>query len=275
MATASRADNSVLAGFVGALGGACVAVAIALASEVTSVLGTALLAGVGSLLGWGISALFTSQAKAIPLAVVALAGLTAVAIPAWFPRPQEAQIDANPPGESAEESSGSAPVNSPTSSPDGATLTTPLVVPDASMSFRTVPPEDAPDDMDGLIGLAKARYGDPQRLTVKHMTYDSDPDDHYPSVVYAFTGATAIALAQAEWEWFEEGNSGDAITEPMIVGEVHCALHPQGTGYSNSECWRWDQGIALAVSGIGFPTGSESSVVAAVEDLFGAIHNAN
>ncbi|PPF32468.1 hypothetical protein C5D04_10475 [Rathayibacter sp. AY1D2] len=277
MATDPGTEHSTLPGLAGALVGACAAVAIALASELTSVLGTALLAGVGSLLGWGISALFTSRRKTLPLTVVALAAVVALVIPAWFPRAEGTEIEASLPGPTSPSDGGAATIDDgedPSSEGDTPS-TTPLLVPDRTMSFEAVPPESAPDDMSGLIGLAKSRFGDPQRLTVKHMTYDSDPNDHYPSIIYTFTGTTAIALAETEWEWFKAGNSGDAVTDPITVGDVHCALHPQGDGYSNSECWRWDDDFAVAVTGLGFPTGSEGSVVAAVEDLFVAIRNAN
>ncbi len=143
-----------------------------------------------------------------------------------------------------------------------------LHIPARTMSFIAAPSGEGEDDLDGLRALAQSDYGDPQRLAIRHVRYDSAPTDEYVTSVYAFTGRTAIALAKSQWEWFADGNSGDAKTEPKQWGDVMCALHDQGGGLTHAECWRWDHRVAVVVNAIVFPTGSERHIAPAIEDLF-------
>lgn len=242
-------DGAVWRGVLGALLGAVAAAGIAAATNRVGMVGGVLLAGLGSLLGWGVENLFERHRARVAgvMVVVALLGIAAVFA---FPIDQ-------PPNRS---DGGTTPAPS-----DDA----PLVIPDRSMSFTAMVAAAAPDDLDGLIAIARSTYGDPQRLTIRHMTYDSAPDSSALTVsVAAFTGSTARALAEVEWEWFAAGNSGDRHTEPKTWGEVRCALHDQENGTGHAECWRWDDRLVVTVHALAYPTGSERNLAPAVEDLF-------
>lgn len=145
------------------------------------------------------------------------------------------------------------------------------MIPDRTMSFIATPPDRAEPDLDGLTGLAKSSFGDPKRLAIRHMDYDSAPDGQEQTSVYAFTGSTALALAESEWKWFAAGNSGDLHTEPQEWGDVRCTFHDQDNGTTRAECWRWDERLAVVVYGLSFPTDGAQHVGPAVEDLFAQV----
>jgi hypothetical protein len=235
---------------VGPILGGAAAAAVVLISDQYGILGAAVFAGLGSVAGWGLQTLFARRHKGVPavLTILAIVG----GFVAWGTLPLK---------------DGSA-----TSGSTMPTSDAPLAIPDHTRSFEAVPADQTPPDLDGLVALAHSSYGDPQRLIVRHMYYDADPFDGSTASVAAFTGATAIALAEVEWEWFAAGNSGNLRTAVEVSGDVRCTFHPQPSGdIVHAECWRWDTRLAVVVSGIKVRDGATHLVAPAVEDLFARV----
>jgi hypothetical protein len=266
----ARSPGGVVA--IGPILGGVAAFLAVLLSQATTLVGSAILVGLGSILGWGLQALLTHKRRSLPamLSVLSLvAGIcTLLLLPAGEPQSRP-PLSGSSPG-------GTTTGPSPDASSPAAVPSTPLSIPQRTMSFSLASPARTPDDTDGLIGIAKTTYGDPERLAISHMFY-SDASDSVstPSVVEAFEGKTAISLPDAEWQWFAAGKSGDRETSPVTTGDVHCTFHDQGDGTSSAECWRWDDQLALVVVGIRTPSSATRYLAPGIEDMFQQVESAN